>query len=313
MNISRVDLNRLVYFDVLLEEKNVTRAGAVLGITQPAMSNGLRRLRELFDDPLLVRTTEGMTPTEKALSIQPKVRAILSDIEQVLQPTEGFDPLNSNRLFRMIVGDYAESTLIPAVLQRLREEAPNVVLDLLTPSDASIGDLEQGKIDLAINRFDELPQSFHSVVVWRDSFACLMAQDNPLAHNLDFDNYLEAQHIWVSKTGVGRGTGINIDNYNKLGWVDRAVDKARSGARRKIAIFTRHYQMPNVIKARNDLVVTLPTRVAKKHMEDGAFYVCPPPFDIAPIELNMAWSPLLQHNPAHRWLRRLIMEVANDL
>ncbi len=313
MNISRVDLNLLVYFDVLLEEKNVTRAGAVLGITQPAMSNGLRRLRELFDDPLLVRTTDGMTPTEKALNIQPKVRAILSDIEQVLQPTEGFEPANSNRLFRIIVGDYAESTLIPSVLQRLREEAPNVILDLLTPSDASIGDLEQGKVDLAINRFDDLPQSFHSVVVWRDSFSCLMSNDNPLANDLSFDNYLDSQHIWVSKTGVGRGTGINIDNYNKLGWVDRAVDQARSGARRKIAIFTRHYQMPGVIKARNDLVVTLPTRVANKHLEEGQFFVAPPPFEISPIELNMAWSPLLQHNPAHRWLRRLIMDVANSL
>ena len=107
MNISRVDLNLLVYFDVLLEEKNVTRAGAVLGITQPAMSNGLRRLRELFDDPLLVRTTEGMTPTEKALHIQPKVRHILTEIEQVLQPTEGFEPEFSDRMFRIIVGDYA--------------------------------------------------------------------------------------------------------------------------------------------------------------------------------------------------------------
>ena len=313
MNISRVDLNLLVYFDVLLEEKNVTRAGAVLGITQPAMSNGLRRLRELFDDPLLVRTTEGMTPTEKALSIQPRVRHILTEIEQVLQPTEGFEPEFSSRMFRIIVGDYAESTLIPEVLKRLRREAPNVVLDLLTPSDASISDLEQGKVDLAINRFDELPQSFHSVVVWRDSFSCLMSANNPLSENLNLDTYLDAQHIWVSKTGVGRGTGINVENYNKLGWVDRAVEKARPGSRRKIAIFTRHYQMPGVLIARDDLVATLPTRVAKRHHNDGSFFVSEPPFPIPPIELNMAWSPLLQHNPAHRWLRRLIMDVASTL
>ncbi|NVK11702.1 MAG: LysR family transcriptional regulator [Gammaproteobacteria bacterium] len=313
MNISRVDLNLLVYFDVLLEEKNVTRAGAVLGITQPAMSNGLRRLRELFDDPLLVRTTEGMTPTEKALNIQPKVRQILTEIEQVLQPTEGFEPEYSNRLFRIIVGDYAESTLIPEVLRRLRHEAPHVVLDLLTPSDASIGDLEQGKVDLAINRFDELPQSFHSVVVWRDTFSCLMSDDNPLVNDMSLENYLKAQHIWVSKTGVGRGTGINTENYNKLGWVDRAVDAAQEGARRNIAIFTRHYQMPGVLLARDDLVATLPTRVAKRHLTEEHLVVSEPPFAIPPIELNMAWSPLLQHNPAHRWLRRLIMEVASTL
>lgn len=313
MNISRVDLNLLVYFDVLLEEKNVTRAGAVLGITQPAMSNGLRRLRELFDDPLLVRTTEGMTPTEKALTLQPQVRQILTEVEHILQPTSGFDPSTSTRMYRVIVGDYAESTLLPKVLERIHTEAPGVVLDLLTPSDASIADLEQGKIDLAINRFDELPQSFHSVVVWRDSFSCLMNKENPLADNMTLNGYLDASHIWVSKTGVGRGTGINPDNYSKISWVDRALEDVSPGIKRQVSVFTRHYQMPGVLAVRKDLVVTLPTRIANVHLRDNSLAVVEPPFRIAPIELNMAWSPLLQHNPAHRWLRRMIMDVASEM
>src|SRR5262245_16213581 len=111
MNIERIDLNLLVYLDVLLRERNVTRAASYLNITQPAMSNGLRRLRELFDDPLLVRTSEGMTPTERALELQPVVRGVLASVEREVQPRKPFDPAESTRLFRIMASDYAESTL----------------------------------------------------------------------------------------------------------------------------------------------------------------------------------------------------------
>jgi DNA-binding transcriptional LysR family regulator len=100
MNIERVDLNLLVYLDVLLREASVTRAAQQLGITQPAMSNGLKRLRDLFNDPLLVRTSEGMTATERAQSLQPLVRHVLADIEQVIEPVSQFNPGSSQRMFR---------------------------------------------------------------------------------------------------------------------------------------------------------------------------------------------------------------------
>ena len=128
MNIGRIDLNLLVYLDVLLRERNVTRAASYLGITQPAMSNGLRRLRELFDDPLLVRTSEGMTPTERALELQPVVRSVLAAVERAVQPKKPFDAARSTRVFRIMASDYAESTLIPAVLERLQREAPGETL-----------------------------------------------------------------------------------------------------------------------------------------------------------------------------------------
>ncbi len=144
MNIERVDLNLLVYLDVLLRERNVTRAASYLGITQPAMSNGLRRLRELFDDALLVRTSEGMTPTERALELQPVVRSVLAAVERAVQPKKPFDPSQSTRVFRIMASDYAESTLIPAVLARLQREAPAVALDIMTPSDVCYLNVEQG-------------------------------------------------------------------------------------------------------------------------------------------------------------------------
>ena len=153
MDISRVDLNLLFHLDVLLREQNVTKAASHLGITQPAMSNGLKRLRLLFEDPLLVRTTDGMAPTELALELKPAVREILFNIEKVIQPDRGFD-LDSSRVFRIMASDYAESTLIPSVLSVVRQRAPNVTLDILTPSDVSFEDVEQGRVDMAINRFD---------------------------------------------------------------------------------------------------------------------------------------------------------------
>ena len=116
MNINRVDLNLLVYLDALLRERNVTQAANQLNLSQPAMSNGLRRLRELFDDPLLVRTSDGMTPTERALELEPVVREVLTTIDRAVQPRTDFEPEAADRVFRIMASDYAESTLLPSVL-----------------------------------------------------------------------------------------------------------------------------------------------------------------------------------------------------
>lgn len=311
MNVSRVDLNLLVYFDVLLREQNVTKAAHQLGITQPAMSNGLRRLRELFDDPLLIRTSEGMTATERALELQPLIRNVLAGVEKAIQPQGAFDPGASTRVFRVMASDYGESTLLPSVLQRLREEAPGITLDILTPSDVSFPDLEQGKVDMAINRFNELPLSFHQITLWQDSFACLMSADNPVLKNFNLENYLKAHHIWVSKTGMGVGVGMNPQDNQRLGRVDEAL--AKLDKKRTITVFTRHYQVARLLANQKDLIATLPSKAAELEMDNPQLAMRPPPFEIPPFNLKMAWSPLLQQNPGHQWLRRLIVDVARDI
>ena len=310
MNISRIDLNLLVYLDVLLREKNVTRAADQLGITQPAMSNGLRRLRDLFNDPLLIRTSEGMTPTERAAELQPLIREVLSRTEMLVQPAE-FEALHSDRVFRIMASDFAESTLIPRLLEHIRTQAPVISLDILTPSDVTFLDVEKGKVDMAINRFDQLPRSFHQVTLWRDNFSCLMSVNNPALQKFDLDSYLAAPHIWVSKTGMGVGTGMSPRDIQKLGWVDEAL--ADIGQQRRIRIFTRHYQVAALLARQPDLIATLPDQAAYLHRDDTLLAIRKPPFPIVPIELKMAWSPLLQHNPGHIWLRRLIIEVAREI
>lgn len=311
MNLERVDLNLLIYLDVLLREKNVTRAAEYLGITQPALSNALRRLREMFGDPLLIRSSEGMTPTERALQLQPQIRQSLADLQKVLEPTGTFDAKESNRVFRIMASDYAEATLVPRLSMAMRNQAPDIVLDFLTPSDVDYKDMEQGKVDVAINRFNEIPQSFHQITVWRDSFSCLLNPDNPALKNFNLDAYLEAKHIWVSKTGMGVGFGVNPKKSGGLGWIDKALDDL--GLKRSISIFTRHYQMPALIAENNDLIATLPSRIAELQAANSNLVIMPPPFDIPEFELKMAWSPLLHHNAAHQWLRALIMTVAKEI
>jgi DNA-binding transcriptional LysR family regulator len=308
MNISRVDLNLLVYFDVLLRELNVTRAADQLGISQPAMSNGLKRLRVLFDDPLLIRTSKGMTPTERATELKPVIRELLVGLEKAVEPKAKFNPFESEQVFRMMASDYAEATLIPLLIARLRNEAPKVILDIMTPSDVNFPDVEQGRVDMVINRFDSIPQSFHQKVLWKDSFSCLINRNHDVLKNFNLESYLEAHHVWVSKTGMGVGVGMDPDDVQRLGWVDEAL--AKIGAKRRITVFTRHYQAASSLAERQDLIATVPSKMARLQQDNNRVSIVPPPFDIPSIELTMAWSPLLQHNPAHKWMRELITETA---
>jgi len=310
-NLNRIDLNLLVYLDALLRECNVTQAANQLGLSQPAMSNGLRRLRELFNDPLLVRTSDGMTPTARALELEPLVRQILMGVDRAIQPTTEFDPTGATQVFRIMASDYAESTLFPAVLQQLRELAPGLTLDIMTPSDVSFLDVERGKVDMVINRFDQMPQSFHQITLWQDTFSCMMSPDNPILSNFDLDSYLQANHIWVSKTGMGIGVGVDPSDVQRLGWVDLAL--AELGKKRHIRVFTRHYQAAMTLAEQNDLIVTLPTRATWLKRDNPRVVTREVPFDIPPLELKMAWSPLLQHNAAHRWMRQLITSIARGL
>jgi DNA-binding transcriptional LysR family regulator len=311
VNIKRIDLNLLVYLDALLRERNVTQAANQLNLSQPAMSNGLRRLRELFDDPLLVRTSEGMTPTERALELEPVVREVLSKIDQAVQPRSPFKPQDAQRVFRIMASDYAESTLLPSVLGHLRTQAPGLTLDIMTPSDVSFLDVERGKVDMVINRFDSMPQSFHQIHLWNDTFSCVLSPQNPVLEDFTLANYLQANHVWVSKTGMGVGVGVNPDDVQRLGWVDAAINKL--GKKRQIRVFTRHYQAAMTMAEQNDLIVTLPTRAAQLKVNNPRVVLREPPLDIPPLELKMAWSPLLQHNPANKWLRKLIVDTARVL
>ena len=164
---------------------------------------------------------------------------------------------------------------------------------------------------MIINRFDAMPQSFHQIMLWEDSFSCLLSPNHPVLEDFTLDNYLKADHVWVSKTGMGVGVGVNPDDVQRLGWVDAALGKL--GRKRQIRVFTRHYQAAMTLAEHNDLIVTLPTRAALLKRDNPRLVRRDPPLAIPPLELKMAWSPLLQHNPGNQWLRRLITATARDI
>ena len=311
MNIKRIDLNLLVYLNALLKERSVSRAADKLDISQPAMSNALRRLRDMLGDPILVRTSGGMEPTERAKAMEPLVLEALSRAELALQPVESFVAESSVRTFRIMASDYIETTLLAPLIARLGETAPQISLDVLTPSDVSFSNLERGDIDMAINRFDHLPDSFHKKSIWRDNFSCLLGAHHPAAKKLTLEAYLDSGHIWVSKTGIGVGTGMSPKHSLKLGRVDEAL--AEMDKKRHIAVFTRHYQVASYLTPATQLIATMPTRAALLWRDDPRVVITKPPFPIVPIEINMAWSPVLHHNTAHKWLRNEINQVANEI
>lgn len=311
MNIEKFDLNLLLYLDVLLREQNVTRAASRLRITQPAMSNGLKRLRTLLNDPILVRTSAGMVPTERALRLQPVVRGVLMTLEETLQPNQAFRPEASSRVFRIMASDYAGSTLLPNLLRRLLEVAPQVSLDIMTPSDVTIHEVESGKVDMALNRFDDLPLSFHQSPLWADDFCCLAHAESAFVRQPDLEHYLAERHVWVSKTGFGVGVGMDTEDVQKLGWgVDEAL--AALGVKRRIGVFTRNYHVAMQLVREPGLIATLPGRVARLCRHDTQLKLVPPPFAIPPFELKMIWSPLLNKDAGHVWLRGLIREAAAE-
>ena len=197
------------------------------------------------------------------------------------------------------------------MLTQLREHAPGITLDIMNPSDVSFLDVERGKVDLVINRFDQMPQSFHQITLWEDSFSCLLSPDNPILDNFSLESYLHANHIWVSKTGMGVGVGVDPDDVQRLGWVDSAL--AEQGEKRRIRVFTRHYQAAMTLAEQNDLIVTLPTRATWLKRDNPRVVVRDVPFEIPALELKMAWSPLLHNNAPHRWIRQFITGIARSL
>lgn len=312
MNIRNVDLNLLVYLNVLIEEKSVSKAANKLALTQPAMSNALKRLRELFNDPLLVRTGEGMTPTDKANSLKADIVSLLTMAEQITQPDKDFAFETSEATFRIMANDYIEATLLIPFIQSMLSLAPNINFDILPPGDVKLQDMEKGSIDLAINRFTSMPKSFHQSTLWRDNFCCLTHVEHPYVHQTDLETYLDSEHVWINRAGWGAETAVsNKSGSHKLGWVDEALwqlDQTRN-----IRLFTRHYMMSGLLQAQPQLIATIPRRQAMLYKNEPKLTTVRVPFQIVPIEIKMIWSPLLHHSKAHQWLRRALVDFSKTV
>ncbi|XOV88676.1 MAG: LysR family transcriptional regulator [Pseudomonadota bacterium] len=301
MKLSDIDLNLFVVFDAIYTEGNLTRAGEIIGITQPAVSNSLSRLRNLFDDPLFVRTAEGMVPTPVAQNIIGSVRQALGLMRSSVQESETFDPIASDKRFRISMTDLSQSIILPFVFSRVKKEAPHIAIDCyqVRRRDMHI-ELASGNLDLAVDipltpdpQIRQSPLFSHPhVVVFR--------QDHSLiGKELDIALYLSLSHIHISSRRGG------------LGHVDLALGKM--GKRRNIALRTQHYLATPDLVSRSDLVITVPRIFADFLVSQYPVRYLELPFSVPNLETHLYWHESTDQDQANKWMRELILELPAKL
>ncbi|MBW0234997.1 MULTISPECIES: LysR family transcriptional regulator [Pseudomonas] len=298
MNLSKVDLNLFVVFDAIYTEGNLTRAGQIIGITQPAVSNALARLRESFNDPLFVRTAQGMVPTPMAQNIISPVRSALALLRVSVQESRTFNPLQANKTFRISMTDLSEAVILPPLFQRLRRHAPAVVVEsFLSHRRETTSDLAAGRLDFAVDApLNTDPQVRH-VKLMEDRYVCAMRQEHPLADKsaISLDDYLGLTHIHIST------------RRNGLGEVDLALGKM--GQQRKITLRSQHYLMASNVLQQTDMVMTVPERFARRH---ALHFVALPLNELPTVETHLYWHESTEQDPANRWMREQLIELCQQ-
>ncbi|AYC34720.1 LysR family transcriptional regulator [Pseudomonas cavernae] len=289
MNISNFDLNLLRVLDALLRERNVSRAAERLSLSQPAVSNALNRLRELLDDPLLVRAGRSMQPTPRALALEAPIRAALQQIEQSLSGGEQFDPARSRQRFTVAMTDYVELLCMPRLLEQLTREAPgiSIAISQLSPQLPTEA-LDKGDLDLALGRFEQIPGRFAQRLWMSETLRLVTRRDHPLlAQAPDLDTFLHLRHLWVH----GGQTKGMVDQ-----WL------AEHGLRRAIHYTTPNYLQAAHIVAGTDLAVVLPTRLAEHFAALLPLSLYPLPFEVGSFQLEIVSLGQRQRDAALQWL-----------
>jgi len=290
MNISNFDLNLLRVLDALLREQNVSRAAERLALSQPAVSNALGRLRELLDDPLLVRVGRSMQPTPRAQALEAPIRAALQQIEQSLTAGEAFDPASSRQRFRIAVTDYVELICMPRLVELLSRQAPGIRLDIqhLSPSLPAEA-LDKGELDLVLGRFEEVPARFARRHWMSETLQLALRRDHPRIAGgaLDLDTFLGLRHLWVHG-GQTRGM---VDQW--LG---------EQGLSREILYTTPNYLQAAHIVASSELAAVLPTQLARHFAALLPLQLFDLPFHLGPFHLEIVSPAQRQRDAALQWL-----------
>jgi len=292
--LQRIDLNLLVALAVLLEERHVSRAADRIGLSQPATSRALQRLRGTLGDELLVRTRDGYRLTPRAERIQHELAQLVPRLE-ILFGGESFDPATSTDRFRLAGTDYAAAVLVPGLARRLHEQAPGASLHFGTWDTGAVEHVERGLVDLTFYGYPPGP-SVRSELLFEEQFACLLAADHPLAGRgtLTLDEFLSAAHVLVE---VQRGE-------------TPAIDRALSGLgrSRRVALTVPYHSAAAAVVPDTQLVATLPRRLLTGI--DPAVRIVGAPTEIDTMPYLMVWHPRLDDDPAQRWLRDLVRLVA---
>jgi DNA-binding transcriptional LysR family regulator len=297
MNTADLDLNLLRVFDAIATEGSVTVAGERIGLSQPAMSNALARLRQLFDDPLFVRTPRGMRPTPFAQQLALPVREALRLIQTALQQHAGFEPRSSTNNFRFWMSDIGEMVFLPGLLERVKRDAPGVRIEVVRiPIKDVHTALEAGEVDLAVGFLPGLTTGVRQQPLFREHYVCMLRADHPIiGARISVKQFREAEHVLVSYVGTGHQV------------IEETFVAAGLSAR--IAVRVPHFLVVPMILARTDLLVTVPSRVAAVFAQGGNFKVLPLPVRMPSFEVQLHWHQRFHQDPANRWLREVMTEL----
>jgi DNA-binding transcriptional LysR family regulator len=302
-NLRSVDLNLLVVFDALITERNVTRAAARNGLSQPAVSKALNRLRYLFHDPLFVRRDRAMEPTARALELAGPIHGALADISRTLTLPTAFDPATVTATVKIATIDLYHTNLLPALVRHLRRHAPGVDLQVRANDCSRLHErLAAGETDIAFAPLGTRTGEISAEPLWNDRLVMLVGRDNPLTEPVSIESYaaaghlVDAGHVQVSVEGVGTSV------------VD-AILAARGLRRRIVLVLPNSAGVPFVVAA-TDLIATLPSRIVKGLPAVPDIRVLTPPFPDVEVCPHMFWHRRTQNDPLQVWLRSVIREIA---
>jgi DNA-binding transcriptional LysR family regulator len=291
--LNAVDLNLLVVLRALLAERHVTRASRVLGMSQSATSHALARLRDLFGDPLLVRSGRTLALTPRAESLLPRLEHGLGELSGALRGEAEFEPETARRRFVMGMADYEQAVLLPALLSRLEREAPGVDLEVVNSATAA-EQIEDGRVDLA--SLPSAPSGLLSQPLLRERFACLLRRGHPASRKrLTLERYVELRHVVVAPRG---SPGSLVDS-----------ELARLGYTRRVAVRVPNFLVAPIVVAESRFISTAPERLASRAARAYPVVMVPSPLKMA-FEMHLVWHARLSQDAAHTWLRRVIAEVA---
>ena len=299
MNLRAIDLNLLVVFDAVMQERNVTRAAGRVGLSQPAMSHALGRLRHALHDELFVRTPQGMAPTPRAELLAEPLRNALQEVRLALEPME-FDPATSDRTCRITVNNYAAIVLAPPLVAATADAAPLLRLDLRPSGTLDVVDLlDVGDIDLAIGATESVGERFNSKLLIEDPFVLVMRRGHPAAEAVLSPSVLAGlSHLQISSSGE--------DTSFLDAWL------GERGLARKLDLRAPNHSAAAII-AQSDRVAVLSRRIGQSHMRRHPLLIRELPFASPLVRTVMLWHQRLDAHPAHRWLRHRLAEVARPI
>lgn len=297
----RYDLNLLPIFVALMEERSVTRAAERMGMTQPALSNALSRLRQMLQDQLFVRQRYGIQPTPIALELSPLIAEALAQLDDAVLGQQAFDPAQAERLFTIAPNGYVEFVLVPAVVARLEKVAPGIKLRL-TPygNDLVETGVVSGTTALVLGRIVDPPDNLVVQHLMDEGLACAVRADHPdVGDAMTREQFEAMKHVNIVPPGRMRAGLFQALAQHQL--------------KRDVVISVTNFFAVAEMVAVTDYCATLPSLICRRLMHDPRLKILPAPVDLGSFPVEMAWHVRYRHDPAHRWLRALIGAVITDL